>query len=144
MGGSVSGGAALKSLLQKDDVRDYDVFFPNISSFVKAHLAVYNNPIIDICLYENKPYELFDLGICKCAYSLSGFDVSEECKSSINTGISDIELGAIVHPTATLRRIIKYGTSYKIRFPGSKILILATTDGVDQSIAKEALGYAAW
>ena len=136
LGGSVSGGAALRSWLYLDDARDYDLFFRDMPSFVKAHLATYDNPLIDICLYDDKPYELFDLAACKCSYSSAGFD------RAMSTGVSDIELGAIVHPLATLRRVIKYGEKYNMRFPLQKIILLATTSSGDKSISSKALRYA--
>jgi len=141
MGGSVAGGAALRSWLYLDEARDFDVFFPNIVSFVKAHLAVYDNPLIDICLYEQTPYELFDLAASKCAYSSSGFSLSSSFEEAMDTGVSDIELEAIVHPLATLRRVIKYGNKYNLKFPRQKILVLATTDSIDKNVVQKALDY---
>jgi hypothetical protein len=142
LGGSVSGGAALRSWLYLDDARDYDLFFRDMPSFVKAHLAVYDNPLIDVCLYDDKPYELFDLAACKCSYSSAGFDISPDFDQAMSTGISDIELGAIVHPLATLRRIAKYGEKYNLRFPLQKVILLATTSSGDKSVVSRALRYA--
>jgi hypothetical protein len=139
----VSGGAALRSYLYLDDARDYDLFFRDMPSFVKAHLAVYDNPLIDVCLYDEKPYELFDLAACKCSYSSAGYDTSPDFDRAMSTGISDIELGAIVHPLATLRRVIKYGEKYNLRFPLQKVILLATTSSGDKAIAARAMRYAA-
>lgn len=142
LGGSVAGGAALRAWLNLGEPRDYDVFFSDMPSFVAAHLTVYDNPLIDVCLYENQPYELFDLAASKCSYSSKGFRTDSSFDETMGTGISDIELGAIVHPLATLRRVIKYGSKYDLKFPFSKVLMLATTQGVDKRIAGEALNYA--
>lgn len=142
LGGSVSGGAALRAWLGLEGSRDYDVFFPDISSFVKAHLATYDNPNIDICLYENQPYELFDLSASKCSYSASGFATDSSFNNAMITGISDIELAAVVHPLSTLRRVIKYGSKYNLKFPFEKVFTLIDTYKVDEDISMAALNFA--
>ncbi len=142
LGGHVAGGAALRRFMDLDGARDYDVFFADLPSFVSAHLAVYTNPNIDVCLFKSKPFELFDLAASKCSYSSSGFDVDPSFNDAMVSGISDIDLNTIVHPTATLRRVSKYGARYGFGFPVQKLLLLAATSGVDEAIAGLAMRYA--
>ena len=142
MGGRVAGGAAIRKWLYLDEARDFDIFFSDMTAFVKGHLLAFNNPIIDICLYRNEPYELFDIDASKCSYSSSGFVLSYEFKRTMETGISDVELSAIVDPRSSLRRIAKYGESYGLKFPYQKIIMMATTSGIDRKIIDEALKYA--
>ncbi len=143
LGGHVAGGSAFRRWMGLDTSRDFDVFFSDLPSFVKAHLATYDNPLIDVFRFEEKPYELFDLAASKCSYSSAGYDLDPSFVEAMETGVSDIELGAIVHPLATLRRVIKYGIHYGFRFPGSKVIMLATTTGVDKDVATRALQFTA-
>jgi len=141
MGGCISGGASVRKWLYLDGVKDYDVFFPNIVSFVKGHLAVFDNPIIDVCLYRNTPYELFDITASESSYSNNGFLNSEKFELTMETGMSDINLSTIVDPQSTLRRISKYGKLYGLKFPVQKVMLLAMTPGIDPDIVKESMEY---
>ena len=141
-GGSIAGGSAVRKWLFVDGARDYDVFFPDIVSFVNGHLSVFDNPIIDVCLYRETPYELCDLTASECAYSKAGFLTSRDFDIAMETGVADIKLSAIVDPKSTLRRVAKYGELYGLKFPREKILVLATTGNMDREIAQRALDYA--
>ena len=139
MGGSIAGGATLNSWLFMESNGDYDIFFPNLLTFVKAHLAVYDNSSIDVCLYDLNPCEGFDLGISRCSYSSGGFKVEPECERALKTGVSSIILPNLINCTATLRRVAKYGHRYGIKFKQSEILFAAALGSVDNDVIKEAL-----
>jgi hypothetical protein len=124
-GASVAGGAALRARLGMNGSRDVDIFVRGLSSFASALLIAWSYPTVDVCLYRNEPWELFDLAAGMCAWSSSGFSCDPRHEESIKTKVSDIELGAIVHPRATLGRIVKYGQQYGFRFPASKVMMMA-------------------
>lgn len=127
-GGSISGGTAIRSFLgQKGEDRDVDVFFRTFEDFAKAHLAAINYSNVDICLYQHKPWELFDLEASCCATSLAGFSCSPKFEEVWETKKSDVRLDCIVHPLATLRRVVKYGDRYGLKFPGDKVALMATS-----------------
>lgn len=141
IGGHIAGGSILKTLLDIPNNKDIDVFFNDFTNFVKAFLATYDNPVLDICFYENKPYELFDFGISKISYSQkTGLDISKSCQIAFVSGVSDIIFENIINPTATLDRIIKYGKKYSIKFDQSQVLFLIATHNIkDEKLIKEAL-----
>jgi len=116
MGGIVAGGAALCRKLHLPSSGDIDVFFNSYVDWVTATLLAYNDSAIDVCFYQEVPFELFDLDIACCAYDTCGFLESPICDKAASTGVSGVRLGNIILPVATLRRMVKYGLNYKTRF----------------------------
>lgn len=142
-GGVVAGGAALRKWLYADVPGDTDVFFNDFPSYVSAHLAAQDDLSIDVCLYRRAPYELFDLGISKCSFGSSEFDLDPSCEEALRTGVSDVALGSVVDARATLRRIAKYGARWGTRFDMSQVLTLCAAWRVDdQSAVDGALAFA--
>jgi hypothetical protein len=142
-GGHIAGGAAIRAWRNQHCLdRDVDIFFNDFTQFIRAHLSTFYNSRIDICLFQDKPYELFDLDACCAAYSpASGFDVDPACQQAHETRVSHIRMDCIVHPTATLRRVAKYGQRYAMKFIASEILWLAMVGKVESDIVKEAIKY---
>lgn len=140
MGGKISGGAALKKYLYMDNSADVDVFFDDLNQFVKAHLHVYSNKRIDVCLYRNEPYELFDISSSKISFDGSDFKLDKSCEESLVTGISRICFDSIVDPKATMRRVIKYGQIYQFKFLPEEIALLGSIGQVDNDLINEAMG----
>jgi hypothetical protein len=113
MGGSVSGGAALRKWLKiSESTRDIDIFFGHYPAWIQATLIAWKIPQIDVCLYEKVPWEGFDLTPSKLAFDRCGFTVSEECEQAIETNVCSIDFDSIIHPIATLGRACKYVDRY--------------------------------
>jgi hypothetical protein len=141
-GGHIAGGAAVRAWRKESHLdRDVDIFFNDFAEFVKAHLAAFYNSRIDVCLFKDKPYELFDLDTCCASYNTSKFDIDPACQQAFKTHKSHIRMDCIVHPTATLRRIAKYGSKYSMKFIASEILWLAMVGKVEPNVVKTALQY---
>lgn len=135
IGGVVSGGSAVRRILGKQGLdRDLDIFFPSIEIFARAHLAALNHSNVDLCLYRNEPWEFFDLEASCCAIGSLGSSYSPGFEKTWKSGVSDIRLSCIVHPLATLRRIDKYGTRYGLKFPGDKMMLMATSVSASDSV----------
>jgi hypothetical protein len=124
-GASVSGGAALRARLGMEGSRDVDVFVRGLAPFASALLDAWRDPAVDVCLYREKPWELFDIAAGMCAWSRSGFSCDPRHEEALRTGVSDVELRAVVHPRATLGRVAKYGRLYGLRFPAGKVMAMA-------------------
>ncbi len=140
-GGMVAGGAALRSYLFMEPARDCDIFFNNLVAYARATIETRRFPGIDCCLYDIKPYEDFDLNLSMIAYGKYGYDISAEYSVAVNGGICEIRAERIIHPVATLRRVAKYGQTYKIKFLASQIIGLAAIYGVPDDATKEALKF---
>lgn len=144
-GGHVAGGSALNEwLFMEASGSDVDVFFSDFPSFVAAHLDTYDNLSVEICLFRDRPYELFDLDASKCSRSASGFDVDTACEEALSSGVSSVCLENVVDATATLWRVRKYGSRYGLRFRPEQILFLASAFKVrDPDAVHEALQHSA-
>ncbi len=138
--GYISGGTAFREHMKLigDEKADLDIFYNSFPDFVQNHLRFLNIKNIDICLFENKPWELFDLECSCCSFSGNGWDNSVGFQEFTESKISDIRLECIVHPKASFQRIIKYGKKYNIKFNGSKLYFMASSKGIPEDIIDEA------
>ena len=142
LGGHVAGGAALQKWLFSPNSSDIDIFFNNCIDWVRATLAVHDNPALDICLFDSRPYEGFDLVASQCSYSRYGWDVSPHCEQAFVTKTSNIIRENIIHPIFTLNRVVKYAERYGMKFSRSDLDWLVSRFKVtDLELVSKAISY---
>ena len=150
MGGHISGGSALNMLIRESVgadilephplVKDFDVFFSDMYDYVRAKIATKCYADIDICLYQQLPYELFDLTITECSYSTNGFSTSSKCDDALASGTTGINYHNLIDPVLTLKRILKYNNKYGIRARSEQILFVAAYyDVTDLNLINQVL-----
>lgn len=136
LGGSMSGSGAISKIFTKQKVKDFDFYFNDDTAFVKAYLATYHNQYIDVCYYFDNPYELHDIGMAMCCIWPDGTeDVSEECRNSIETKISNIFPGNVIWPERTAKRLLKYHDRYGLRYHAGQMAVFCTEYKIEEDMA---------
>lgn len=142
-GGIVAGGAAVHRWLGLDGrPRDVDIFFRDFSSYARAHVECLRDPLVDVCLFQDDPWEFFDLDASRCAFDKDGFRNDPAFERAFETGVSGVRMDCVLHPGKTLERLMKYGERYGLRFPGADIVMLCVSAGVSPAVARRAASLA--
>lgn len=130
MGGRISGGGAIARIFGGPPVGDADVFFRDPVDYVAAFFRAWRVPAADVCFYIHEPWDLFDLGLVRCAFGDDGEYVDPLCEDAFRTGVSEVLIDRVVEPSASARRMIKYANRLGIRFRQEQILFLAARGGL--------------
>ena len=139
LGGVISGGAAVAQIFKVHKTNDYDIFFNNPVNYAKAVLSARDNPCIDVCFYFDKPYELFDLALTKCAVNNYDVDIDPLCALAFKTGVSDICPESLIDGLATARRILKYNKRLGMKFKSEQIIPMCAIFKVPDDLTSEVL-----
>lgn len=116
LGGKISGGAALNAWLNINlQTKDMDMFFSHYPSWVTAVLLTQHEPRIEIFLYEEYPWEGFDLGPSMISFDKEGFVLSPECEKSLHDNVCHVSFNNIINSINTLERMYKYHQRYKFK-----------------------------
>lgn len=142
MGGHVAGGRAISEFFGRPSAGDSDVFFNDFATYVRAHLMMLNNPSVDVCLFRDEPWEMFDIAASRCSYSASGFHNSDSFESAFKSGVSSIHMDCIIHPGNTLKRVVKYGSRYNLKFPTPDLIMISVSSKEDCDLVSQAMCFA--
>lgn len=140
-GGFVAGGCALHQRLGTRSSGDVDVFFRGFDAWAQATLETRGFPHIDVCWFEQEPWETFDLTATCLAFGKDGEISSPECEKALETKVCEIRLDWIFHPVATCGRIVKYGQRWGFKFPSRQVAQLVVLHGVPEDVAKKAFEF---
>jgi len=139
MGGIVSGGAALAFATSAFETKDIDFYFKDGVSYIMAHLAVIDDPTIDVNFYIDEPHELHDMSIVMCNLGPDGVQMTPQCRSALDSGVSDIYLASVIYPIRTAARMFKYHERLGIRFRTAEIVAFCSMYGLPFDICRQAM-----
>ncbi len=123
-GFAICGGIAVSMAFGgRSFIKDLDVFVKDEVTFFKEHLK-YVGTNVDICLYENEPWEMFDLDICCVAIWDGRVEVTDQARKAYDSKVCHINIDKMRDADRTLKRCIKYNARYDVKFPVSELLIL--------------------
>jgi hypothetical protein len=136
IGGVISGGAALAYHL-KYKTKDFDFYFNDLDSFVRAHIEMDHNPYIDICWYFDKPHELHDISaVMVNLYEGGKLEITEQARSALDTKIAEIYVENVIWPERTAKRLIKYNNRLGLRYLPEQIIALSSIYNLDDDLTK--------
>lgn len=144
LGGHVAGGMAVSRIFGMPCGPDVDVFMPGFVPWVKGVLATFDDPLIDVCLFTGRPYELFDLTASRCSYGRSGVDVSPECESAFSTGFLSVVPECVYDPSLTAGRMVKYAARTGLRLRHEDALFFCSYFSLDPVLTESVMSVVLW
>jgi hypothetical protein len=139
MGGIVSGGAALAFATGAFETKDIDFYFNDEISYVMAHLAVIDDPAIDVNFYIDEPHELHDMSVVMCNLGPDGVMMTPQCLLALDSGVSDIYLTSVIYPIRTVARMFKYHERLGIRFRIAEIVAFCSMYGLSSDVFQKVM-----
>ena len=139
MGGIVSGGAALAFATGAFETKDIDFYFKDEISYIMAHLAVIDDPTIDVNFYIDEPHELHDMSVVMCDLGPDGVRMTPQCRASLDSGISDVYLTSVIYPIRTAARMLKYHERLGIRFHAAEIVAFCGIYDLSSDVCQEVM-----
>ena len=139
LGGIISGGAAL-ALALGHKTKDIDFYFNNDVSFVKAYLATYDNPYIDVCWYINETHELHDIAVVMCnAHADGAIEITPQAQEALDTKVCTIYPENFIWPDRSVKRLMKYHNRYGMRYRAREVVAIAALYDIEEDLIKQAL-----
>lgn len=139
LGGVISGGCALSFIHHTHKTKDVDFYFNDDVAYVKAFLYTYDNPLIDVCYYFDKPHELHDMSLVMCNLYRDRDETTSQAKVALETNISDIYPENVIWPDRTAKRMLKYHKRIGVRFKQAQVLCLCGIYDIDRDISMQIL-----
>jgi hypothetical protein len=139
MGGVVSGGAALAFTTGAFETKDIDFYFKDEISYVMAHLAVIDDPTIDVNFYIDEPHELHDMSVVMCNLGPNGVHMTPQCRAALDSGVSDIYMASVIYPIRTSARMFKYHERLGTRFRTAEIIAFCSMYGLPFDVCRQIM-----